>query len=95
MHNFLAIVTYFGMGISIALISLAPGFSVFKLRRAFMLLVGIAFPIVFIAMVQPEVAPLRGLLQRSLDIGLAASLILIAWTLIPSDQQARQAMAQD
>ena len=93
MHNFLAIVTYFGMGTSIALVSLAPGFSAFKLRRTFMLLVGTAFPIMFIAMVQPEVAPWRGLLQRSLDIALAVSLTLIAWTLIPSGQQARQAVA--
>lgn len=93
MHNFLAIVTYFGMGASIALVSLAPKLSAFKLRRTFMLLVGIAFPIMFIAMVQPEVAPWRGLLQRSLDIALAVSLILIAWTLIPSGQQARQAVA--
>jgi hypothetical protein len=93
MHNLYAIVTYFGMGFGIAFISLAPGFSEFKLRRTFMLLVGIAFPVVFIAMVQPEVAQWRGLLQRSLDIALAVSLILIAWTLIPSGQQARQAVA--
>lgn len=92
MHNFLAIVTYFGMGASIALVSLASRFNAFKLRRAFMLLVGVAFPIMFITMVQPELTPWRGLLQRSLDIALAASLILIAWTLIPSGQQARQAV---
>lgn len=91
MHNFLAIVTYFGMGASIALVSLASKFRAFKLRRTFILLVGIAFPVVFVAMVQPEFAPWRGLLQRSLDIALAASLILIAWTLIPSGQQAHQA----
>ena len=93
MHNFLAIVTYFGMGASIALVSLASKFSTFKLRRSFMLLVGFAFPVMFIIMVQPEVAAWRGLLQRSLDIALAASLILIAWTLIPSGQQGRQAVA--
>ena len=93
MHNFLAIVTYFGMGVSIALVSLASKFSAFKMRRTFMLLVGIASPVVFIAMVQPEFAPWRGLLQRSLDIALAISLILIAWTLIPPGQQARQAVA--
>jgi hypothetical protein len=93
MHNFLGIVTYFGMGASIALVALASKFSAFKLRRTFMLLAGIAFPVVFIVMVQPEVAPWRGLLQRSLDVALAISLILIAWTLIPSGQQARQAVA--
>lgn len=93
LHNFLAIASYFGMGAGIVLISLASGFSAFKLRRAFMLLVGIAFPVVFIAMVQPEVAPWRGLLQRSLDVALAVSLVLMAWTLIPSGPQARQSVA--
>lgn len=93
MHNFLAIVTYFGMGAGIAFVSLAPGFSAFKLRRTFMLLVGVAFPVVFVAMVQPEFAPWRGLLQRSLDIALAASLILIAWTLIPPAQRAHRDVA--
>ena len=63
LHNFLAIVTYFGMGASIALVSSASEFSTFKLRRTFMLLVGIAFPVMFIAMVQPEASPWRGLLQ--------------------------------
>lgn len=93
MHNWYAIVTYFGMGVGIAFVALAPGFSAFKLRRTFMLLVGIAFPIVFVIMIQPDVAPWRGLLQRALDVALAVSLILIAWTLVPSGQQARQAVA--
>lgn len=93
MHNLYAIVTYFGMGAGIALISLARKFSAFKLRRAFMLLVGVAFPVVFVIMIQPDIAPWRGLIQRLLDVALAASLILIAWTLVSSDKQARQAGA--
>jgi hypothetical protein len=93
LHNLLATVTYFGMGASIALMSLAPQLSAFKLRRTFMLLVGIAFPVMFVAMLQPEVSPWRGLLQRSLDIALASSLILIAWTLIPPGQQTRRGVA--
>ena len=93
MHNLYAIVTYVGMGAGIALISLAPGFKAFKLRRTFMLLVGVAFPLEFVAMVQPDLAPWRGLLQRLLDVALAVSLILIAWTLVPSSQYARRAEA--
>ena len=93
MHNFLAVVSYLGMGLAVALVSLAPDFSAFKSRRIFMLLLGIAFPVVFAAMLQPEFAPWRGLLQRSLDIGLAISLIWIAWTLIPSSEQARRGVA--
>ena len=93
MHNLYAIVTYFSMGVGIALISLAPRFSAFKLRRTFMLLVGIAFPVMFVTMIQPDLAPWRGLLQRSLDVALAVSLVLIAWTLVPSGPQARQGVA--
>ena len=93
MHNLYAIVTYFGMGVGIALVSLAPGFSAFKLRRTFMLLVGVAFPVVFVIMIEPDVAPWRGLLQRLLDVALAVALVLVAWTLVPSGQQARQAVA--
>ena len=93
MHNLYATVTYFGMGIGTALVSLAPKFSAFKFRRAFMLLVGTAFPVVFATMLQPDLAPWRGLLQRSLDVALAVCLVLIAWTLVPSRQHAREAAA--
>ena len=93
MHNLYAIVTYFGMGIGIALISLAPRFNAFKLRRTFMILVGIAFPVVFVTMIDPDLAPWRGLLQRSLDVALAVSLVMIAWTLVPSGRQARSGVA--
>lgn len=93
MHNLYAIVTYFGMGAGITLISLARKLSAFKLRRAFMLLVGVAFPVVFVIMIQPDIAPWRGLIQRLLDVALAVSLVLIAWTLVSSDKQARQAGA--
>lgn len=86
-HNILAIITYFGMGAGVALISSAPGLRRFKLRRTFMLLTGAAFPIVFIAMVQPDLDSWGGLMQRSLDVALAISLVLIAWTLMKRDQQ--------
>lgn len=86
-HNTLAIITYFGMGASVALLSSASGLRRFKLRRTFMLLTGAAFPIVFIAMVQPDLDSWGGLMQRSLDVALATSLVLIAWTLMKRDQQ--------
>jgi hypothetical protein len=57
------------------------------LRRTFMLLTGAAFPIVFIAMVQPDLDSWGGLMQRSLDVALATSLVLIAWALMKRDQQ--------
>lgn len=85
LHNVFGVLTYFGMGASVALISLDARFNAFNARRGFLLLTGIAFPVVFIAMVQLELAPWRGLLQRSLDVALATSLVLIAWTLLPTE----------
>lgn len=80
-HNLLAIATYLGMGASIFLLSLAPGFGNFKLRRGFLLLGGVAYPVLFFLMVQPELASWAGLLQRLLDVVMAISLGLVVWTL--------------
>jgi len=90
LHNAFGVLAYFGMGISIALVSLAPGFRPFKLRRIFMLLTGIAFPVVFIVMLQPDFAPWRGLLQRSLDVAMAASLILMVFTILAKGRRETQ-----
>ncbi len=89
-HNVLAVLSYFGMGVSVALLSLSSGFKSFKARRAFMLLTGIAFPVVFLAMLQPELAPWRGLLQRSLDVALAASLLMVVYTILMPHPRSRQ-----
>ncbi|MEM8546710.1 MAG: DUF998 domain-containing protein [Pseudomonadota bacterium] len=83
LHNALAIPAYFGMGISIALLSFAAGLKPYRMRRSVMLLTGIAFPVIFAAMIQPDLAPWRGLLQRSLDVAMAVSLIFATRTLIP------------
>ncbi len=76
LHNIFGIVVYFGMGVGIALVSFAPNLRVFAGRRFFLLLTGVAFPIVFLLMVQPDLSPWRGLLQRALDIAMALSLLL-------------------
>jgi len=93
LHNGLSILAYFGMGLSVALVSLSPGFNSFTLRRIFMLLTGIAFPLVFVAMLQPDLAPWRGLLQRLLDVALAISLILISWTILDTCRPPRRGVA--
>ena len=93
LHNVLGIVAYLGMGISLVLVAFAPGFNAFKCRRYFMLLTGVACPLIFIAMLQPDLAPWRGLLQRLLDLALALSLILITWTLVARSQPVRQGVA--
>ena len=92
-HNLLAIVTYFGMGASIFLISLASEFGDFKLRRGFLRVTGIAFPFVFFLMVQPELASWGGLLQRLLDVAMAISLALVVWTLAPAGRNVQRAAA--
>lgn len=89
LHNILGVVTYFGMGVSTALLGLAPGFSGHPARRAFLWTTGIAFPVVFVLMLQPEVAPIRGLLQRLLDVALAISLVLVLRTLTPAGRSDR------
>jgi hypothetical protein len=85
-HNLLAVVTYFGMGASVFLIALDSEFGNFKLRRSFLLVTGIAFPVVFFLMVQPELASWGGLLQRLLDVAMAISLTVVVGTLIPTDR---------
>ena len=92
-HNFFAVVTYFGMGASIFVVAWAGKFTEFRLRRSFLLITGAAYPIVFFLMVQPELASWAGLLQRLLDVAMAACLVLIVWTLIPTDTKVRQAVA--
>ena len=87
LHNIFGIVVYLGMGVSIALLSLAPGLSSFLWRRIFMLLTGVAFPVVFVVMVQPDLSPWRGLLQRLLDIAMAVSLVLFFQTLVRPARQ--------
>lgn len=93
LHNAFTILAYFGMGIGIALVSLAPGFKPFKLRRTFLLLTGIALPVVFAAMVQPDLAPWRGLLQRLLDVAMAVSLVLLIRTILAPGRRALQDVA--
>lgn len=93
LHNALAVIAYFGMGISVALVSLASGFKPFKLRRTFMLLTGIAFPVVFVLMMQSDFAPWRGLLQRSLDAAMAACLVLVAVTILATGRRASEGVA--
>ena len=92
-HNLLAIVAYLGMGASVFLLSLDSAFGTFQLRRGFLLVTGIAFPVVFFLMAQPDLAPWGGLLQRLLDVAMAISLALVLWTLAPTGRTAQQTAA--
>lgn len=93
LHNAFSVFAYLGMGVGIALVSLAPGFRSFKLRRSFMLLTGVAFPVVFNLMIESDLAPWRGLLQRSLDLAMAASLVMVAWTILDTGRRTPEGVA--
>ncbi|QCO67421.1 DUF998 domain-containing protein [Luteimonas yindakuii] len=56
LHNVFGILVYFGMGAGIALVSFAPGVRLFAWRRVFLLLTGVAIPVVFFLMVEPDLS---------------------------------------
>lgn len=82
MHNWLAIAAYGFTGLSLILLSRAPVLAVeARWARPFLLASGVAWIAVFAVMVLPEVAAVRGLLQRSLDVLLAGGLLIVAFGL--------------
>jgi hypothetical protein len=84
LHNLIGLVTYFAAGLAFVLLSFAPrstgrsGIWHHALRLA-----AAAWLALFVLMLQPELAPWRGLLQRGADVLLAAVLIFVAWHRIP------------
>lgn len=83
LHNLQGVVAYFASGIGLMLLSFAPPLEdPPAYRRHFLRLAGAAFAIVFVVMLSPDVAPIRGALQRTADAFLALSLLLIAWHVV-------------
>lgn len=82
MHNLLAVATYLVTGLSLILLSRAPVLAVeARWARSFLLTAGVAWIVMFGVMLLPEMAPVRGLVQRSLDALLAGSLLIVAFVL--------------
>lgn len=84
LHNLIGLVTYFGAGLAIFLLSFAP---VLSTRaggaRLGLRIAGVSWLLLFFLMLAPELAPWRGLLQRCVDLILAATLVCVAWRLVP------------
>ncbi len=88
-HNLQGVIAYLASGLGLILLSLAPpleGSPAY--RRYFLRLAGATFAIVFVVMLFPDMAPIRGALQRTADTFLAMSLLLIAWQVVRQGAQA-------
>lgn len=83
LHNLQGVVAYFASGLGLILLSFAlPLANSPAYPRHFLRLAGAAFAIVFVVMLSPDVAPVRGALQRTADAFLALSLLIIAWHVV-------------
>ena len=83
LHNLQGVLAYFATGLGLVLLSFAPPLATAPhSRRNFLRLAGAVFALVFVVMLSPDVAPVRGVLQRTADAFLAGSLLLIAWQIV-------------
>ncbi|HEY9031564.1 MAG TPA: DUF998 domain-containing protein [Kangiella sp.] len=88
LHNLQGVVAYFATGLAMILLSFAPPLKTSPAyRRYFLRLSGAVFAIVFVLMLSPDVASVRGALQRTADAFLALSLLLIAWQIVLHDSK--------
>lgn len=82
-HSLLGVVTYFAAAAGLVLLANA---ATDRPSRACLRAAGIAFGVLFVLMLMPELAPVRGLLQRTADALLAGAVLLIGWRLVGSNQ---------
>lgn len=84
LHNLIGLVTYFGAGLAIFLLSFAP---ILSARgggaRLGLRIASVSWLLLFFLMLAPELAPWRGLVQRFADVTLAATLVCVAWRVVP------------
>ncbi|QIK80637.1 DUF998 domain-containing protein [Lysobacter sp. HDW10] len=79
-HDVLGLATYLPCTLALVLLSFAP--NLLSGWRLFLRFAGVAWLILFVAMLQPEVMHVRGLLQRVADALLAAAVLIIAWRMV-------------
>lgn len=79
-HNLLALFTYSGTGLGVVLLACAPGLCLWQ-RLGWLLLVVLWFGL-FLAMLSPELAGLRGALQRLAELLMYGSQAVVAWLLV-------------
>jgi len=80
-HNALGVLTYFGGALGLLLLASAPVLNG-STSRGYLRFSGIAFVVLFVVMLQPEVDPVRGLIQRFADLLLGGAMLVIAWRLL-------------
>jgi hypothetical protein len=83
LHDLLGVTTYFAGALALVLLSFAPPHPrVTAGVRVFLRAAGTGFVFLFVAMLVPETAAYRGVLQRVADAMLAVALLLVAWRIV-------------
>ena len=83
LHDFLGVTTYFAGALALVLLSFAPAHPrVTAGVRVFLRVAGSGFVFLFVAMLMPDTAAYRGVLQRVADAMLAIALLLVAWRIV-------------
>lgn len=86
-HNAFGLLTYFAGALGLLLLASAPVLSG-SAARGYLRFTGIAFVLLFVVMLQPEVAAVRGLVQRFADALLGGAVLVIAWRLLAAPSKA-------
>jgi len=88
-HDLLAVTTYFAGALGVGLLALVPAHPrVTRAVRIFLASVGVMFIVLFVAMLVPEWAAIRGVLQRIADALLGAALLVVAWSIVRPEGRA-------
>jgi hypothetical protein len=83
LHDLLGVTTYFAGALALVLLSFAPAHPRITAGvRVFLRAAGTGFVFLFVAMLMPETAMYRGVLQRVADAMLAVALLLVAWRIV-------------
>ncbi len=83
LHDLLGVATYFAGALALVLLSFAPAHPrVTAGVRVFLRVAGSGFVFLFVAMLVPETASYRGVLQRVADAMLAIAVLLVAWRIV-------------
>jgi hypothetical membrane protein len=85
-HNLLALVTYFAAGAGFFVLSRARALGGTP-YRPLLVGAGVAWLALFVLMLQPSIAPWRGLLQRLAEAILFGVLAVLAWKLVPTRER--------
>jgi hypothetical protein len=83
-HDLLGVTTYFAGALGMLLLSFAPALRGRAPSRHFLRVAALAFVLLFVAMLDPQIVEIRGALQRIADALLAAALLTIAFRLLPA-----------